>query len=57
MLPNSTNQEKTLPVISNEAAEDTAFEGYVANVGAAQAANQNVVQTLIQHNNVQANAI
>ena len=42
---------------TNKAAEDAAFEGYVANVGAAQAANQNVVQTLIQRNNVQASAI
>ena len=42
---------------ANEAAEDASFEGYVASVGAAQAANQNVVQTLIQRNNVQASAI
>ena len=42
---------------ASEAAGDAAFEGYVANVGAAQAANQNVVQTLIQRNNVQPSAI
>ena len=41
----------------NKAAEDAACEGYVANVGTAQAANQNVVQTLVQRNNMQANAI
>ena len=42
---------------ANKAAEDAAVEGYAANAGAAQAANQNVVQTLIQRNNVQASAI
>ena len=43
---------------ANEAAEDDArFKGCVANAGAAQAANQNMVQTIIQRNNVQASAI
>ena len=43
---------------ANEATEDDArFEGFVANVGAAHAANQNVVQTLVHRNNMQANAI
>ena len=37
--------------------EDAQFEGYVANVGAAQAANQNTVQQLVARNNMQANAI
>ena len=42
---------------ANKAAEDAAFVGYVANIGAAQAAHQNMVQTLVQRNNVQASAI
>ena len=40
-----------------EAAEDVRFEGYVANVGAAQAENQNTIQQLVARNNMQANAI
>ena len=39
------------------ATEDAAFKGMVANVGAAQAANQGVVQTLVQRNNAQAISI
>ena len=42
---------------ANEAAEDARLKGYVVNVGAAQVANQNIVQTLVARNNMQANAI
>ena len=42
---------------TNEAAEDARFEGYMANVGTAQAANQNTIQQLVARNNMHANAI
>ena len=42
---------------ANKAAEDARFEGYVANIGAAQAANQNTIQQLVVRNNMQENAI
>ena len=42
---------------ANEVAEDARFEGYVANVGAAQAANQNTIQQLVARSKMQADAI
>ena len=43
--------------VAHAGAEDARFEDYVANVGAAQAANQNTVQKLVARKNIQVNAI
>ena len=40
-----------------DAAEDEKFEGYVANVSAAQSTNQNTMQLLVAQNNIQAGQI
>ena len=42
---------------AHKAAENTKFKGYVANVGAAYAANQNTEQQFVVRNNMQANMI
>ena len=42
---------------AHEAAEDARFEGYVANIGTAQAVNQNTMQQIVARHNMQAGQI
>ena len=39
---------------AHEAAEDARFEGYVANIGTAQAVNQNTKRQIVARHNMQA---